>query len=79
MVMVRILRLSLLTLDTILLGLCAGLLMSLPRSSFLPGGEKGDFSPHEQRSTFYHDPALLEQAALFDSCGCPAAGSNLHH
>jgi hypothetical protein len=29
-------------------------------SALFPGGEEGDFSPHEHRSTFVHDPALLE-------------------
>lgn len=48
-------------------------------SVLFPGGEEGGFSPHQHRSTFIHDPALLEQAALVYSCGCPSAGSNIYH
>jgi hypothetical protein len=48
-------------------------------SVLFPGGDEGDFSPHEQRSTFINDPALLEQAALVYSCGYSTAESHLYH
>lgn len=48
-------------------------------SVLFPGGEEGGFSPHQHRSTFIHDPALLEQAALVYSCGYSTAESHLYH